>query len=119
MNEQWIHVLLAVVMVLTGAVLLFGKFEPTATRKPKIEFATPSEKPQIFTNCEIYDNTPKREKQKFYVTGGVHKTLKTGWGEFTYQEAYGTDKLDALTNAGFTVWTETEWQDFITEAEKP
>jgi hypothetical protein len=121
MTAQWIHVLLAVVMVLTGAVLLFGKFEPAPPAKPKIEFAPPSGKPPIYTNCEAYDNRPHGKQQKFYLTGGGPRkvvTLADG-NEFTYQEISGTDKLDALTCAGFTVWTEDEWRQFTALADKP
>ena len=44
--------------------------------------------------------------QKFFVTGG------DGWNDCENKpiEVTATDRLDAITRAGFTVWTEEEWR---------
>lgn len=46
--------------------------------------------------------------KKFYVTG-LYRTEKLNDCTLPPIECFGTDRLDALTHCGLTVWTEEEW----------
>lgn len=54
--------------------------------------------------------TPEK-KRKFYITGGRINSD-------CFQPplvSYGTNRVDALAGAGFTVWTQQEWEGIPTE----
>jgi hypothetical protein len=54
-------------------------------------------------------------RKKFYITGGHRLDPTQNDTNVSPLVSYGRDRVDALTSAGLTVWSEEEWLEAETK----
>jgi hypothetical protein len=96
--KHFFEIALPIELVFAGCFLIWLGFYVFTYRTVTQHEVKKITDPAVFYNCEFYSNL-----QTFYITKPYD--FKDG------MKVQGHDRMDALANAGFTIWTEFEWEN--------